>query len=211
MTEPLKRTYRIIGLTGGIGSGKSTVARRFAELGATVYSADELARQALEPGESCYQRVINEFGESILTADGTINRKALAKIVFFDEKQRQKLNEIIHPYVIETLFSRAEAELSNKSGAIAIFDVPLLFESGLDAQMDKTITVSCEESERVHRIIARDQASPEQALQRIRAQMPEEERRQRADYILDNNGSVDELICQVDALFELLKAEEPRS
>ena len=211
MTKPRRTAYLKIGLTGGIGSGKSTVARRFAELGATVYSADEVARRALEPGEPCYQRVISEFGESILVADGTINRNALAKIVFSDERKRIILNEIVHPYVIDELFSRAEADLSNKSGAIALFDVPLLFESGLDERMDRTIVVTCSEEERIRRIVARDLVSPEHALSRIRAQMPEEERRQRADYVLDNNGSLDELIDQVDALFELIKAEEPRS
>jgi dephospho-CoA kinase len=207
----MKRTYQIIGLTGGIGSGKSTVARRFAELGASVYSADEIARRALDPGEPCYQRVLNEFGKSILAADGTINRKALAKIVFSDERKRTILNEIVHPYVIDKLFSRAEADLSNKSGAIALFDIPLLFESGLDGRMDRTIVVACDEQERIRRIVARDRVTPEHALKRIRAQMPEEERRQRADYVLENSGSLDELIDQVDALYELLKAEEARS
>lgn len=211
MTDSQQRNYRIIGLTGGIGSGKSTVARRFAELGASVYSADAIARQALEPGEKCYQPVIDAFGESILTQDGRIDRKALANIVFSNERKRTMLNEIIHPYVIDQLFSRAETDLSKSSGAIAIFDIPLLFESGLDAQMDRTITVSCEESERVRRIVERDQVTSEHALARIRAQMPEEEKRLRADYVLDNNGSLDDLIQQVDALFELLKAEELRA
>lgn len=210
MTEPLKRTYQIIGLTGGIGSGKSTVARRFAELGASVYSADEIARRALEPGEACYQRVIDEFGASILSADGRIDRKALAAIVFSDEQKRKQLNEIIHPFVIEQLFSRSKDELSGREHAIAIFDIPLLFESGLDAQMDRTVVVACDEEERIRRIVERDRVSPEHAITRIRAQMPEEERRQRADYVLENSGSLDELIRQVDALYHLLKAEEPR-
>ena len=211
MTKPSKSGYLKIGLTGGIGSGKTTVARRFAELGAFVYHADEISRQALEPGEQCYRQVLDTFGESILSLDGRIDRKALAKIVFSDEPKRRQLNEIIHPFVIEQLFSRANDELSGRENAIAIFDIPLLFESGLDAQMDRTIVVSCEESERVRRIVERDQTSPEQALQRIRAQMPEEEKLRRADYVLDNNGSFDDLIRQVDALYELLKAEEPRS
>ncbi len=208
MTDSQQRNYRIIGLTGGIGSGKSTVARRFAELGASVYSADAIARQALEPGETCYPRVVESFGETILSQNGRIDRKALANIVFSDEQKRTMLNEIIHPYVIDQLFSRAKTDLSRNGSAIAIFDIPLLFESGLDAQMDRTITVSCEESERVRRIVKRDQVTPDHALARIHAQMPEEDKRLRADYVLDNNGSIDDLIQRVDALYELLKAEE---
>ena len=211
MTKPQTRNYTIIGLTGGIGSGKSTVARRFAELGASVYSADAIARLALEPGTSCYQKAIAAFGDSILSPDGRIDRKALAKIVFSDEQKRKLLNEIIHPYVIEQLFSRAEAELSNTSGALVIFDIPLLFESGLDARMDRTVTVACEEAERVRRIVRRDRVTPEHALLRIRAQLPEEEKRRRADYVLENNGSLNDLLRQVDALYETLKSEEPRT
>jgi len=210
MTTPEKTGYLKIGLTGGIGSGKSTVARRFAELGASVYSADEIARRALEPGEPCYQSVIDAFGASILSADGRIDRKALAAIVFSDEQKRKQLNEIIHPFVIEQLFSRAKNELSGHEHSIAIFDIPLLFESRLDAQMDRTVVVACDEQERVRRIVERDRVSSEHALARIRAQMPEEERRQRANYVLENNGSLDDLIRQIDALYNLLKAEEPR-
>ena len=211
MTEPIERSYRIIGLTGGIGSGKSTVARRFSELGASVYSADAIARQALEPGTTCYRKTIDAFGDSILAPDGRVNRKALATIVFSDEQKRAMLNEIIHPYVIDQLFSRAKTDLSKNSGAIAIFDIPLLFESGLDAQMDQTLTVSCEEDERVRRIVKRDQVTPEHALARIRAQMPEEEKQLRADFVLENNGSIAELLRQVDALYERLKTEETRA
>ncbi|MPN20955.1 Dephospho-CoA kinase [bioreactor metagenome] len=164
----------------------------------------------MEPGEACYQSAIDAFGASILSADGRIDRKALAAIVFSDEQKRKQLNEIIHPFVIEQLFSRAKDELSEREHAVAIFDIPLLFESGLDAQMDRTVVVTCDEEERIRRIVERDRVSPEHALARIRAQMPEEERRQRADYVLENNGSLDDLIRQVDALYNLLKAEDPR-
>lgn len=211
MTKQSGANYRAIGLTGGIGSGKSTAARRFAELGAAVYQADEISRQALEPGAACYQQVIDAFGESIRSKDGSIDRKALARIVFSDEEKRNELNAIIHPYVIDQLFSRAKNDLSSRRGAIAIFDVPLLFESGLDAEMEQNIVVVCDEKERVRRVVERDGASREQALARIRAQMPEEEKRLRAGYVLDNNGTPEQLIRQVDALYQTLKAEEPKS
>lgn len=211
MTNADLRTPPIVGLTGGIGSGKSTAARRFAELGAYVYSADEIAREALDPGAACYPAVVRFFGHSILKKDGNIDRKALSQIVFSDEKQRARLNEIVHPYVIGELLARAKRDLANRDTAVVLFDVPLLFESGLDQRMDRTILVVCDEPERVRRILERDKISPEQALARIRAQMPEEQKRLRADYILDNNGSTKDLLRQVDALYQLLQSEEPRA
>lgn len=210
MKNPDERHPLWIGLTGGIGSGKSTVARRFAERGASVYSADAIAREALEPGSRCYQQTIDAFGESIRSQDGRIDRKALAAIVFADEGERQRLNGIIHPYVTEELFSRAAKDLPNR-GAVVLFDIPLLFESGLDAKMDRTVVVSSAEETRVNRVVRRDGVSREQALSRIRAQMSEEEKRRRADYILENNGTLADLIRQVDALYESLASEETRA
>lgn len=204
-------SYLKIGLTGGIGSGKSTAARRFAELGAKVYHADEISRQSLEPGAACYRRVLDAFGEEILKADGTIDRKKLANIVFSDRRKLETLNGIVHPYVTEQLFSLAARDLANKTGTVAIFEVPLLYESGLDERMDATVVVVCEANARIRRVVERDGISREQAFSRMRTQMPEEEKRLRADYILDNNGSKEALLRQVDALYETLKAEEPRT
>jgi len=203
--------YRKIGLTGGIGSGKTTAARRFAELGALVYHADEISRRSIEPGAACYRRVVDAFGEGILKTDGAIDRKQLAQIVFSDETKRETLNAIIHPYVIEQLFSLAERDLANQPGAIAVFEVPLLFESGLHERMDANILVACDAESRIRRVAERDGISREQVLSRMRAQMPEEEKRLRADYILDNNDSKEALLRQVDLLYETLKAEEPRT
>ena len=134
-------SYRKIGLTGGIGSGKSLAVKRFAELGARVYHADEFARRALDPGSPCYDRAVSEFGNGILNPDGTINRKRLADIVFASDEKREKLNSIVHPYVIDALFTQAQRDYEETQHPIAIFEVPLLFESGMDAQMDKTILV----------------------------------------------------------------------
>ncbi|MCE5189260.1 MAG: dephospho-CoA kinase [Eubacteriales bacterium] len=200
--------YRRIGLTGGIGSGKTTAAKRFAELGAKVYSADDIARRALDPGTSCYDRVVSAFGESILLPDGAIDRKRLARIVFSDESKRTLLNGILHPYVIDRLFSDADQDFQAENFRIAVFDIPLLFESGLDAQMDTTIVVASDTETRIRRVIERDGISREQALQRILVQMPDEEKRLRANYVLDNDGSKDDLCRRVDALYELLRPEE---
>lgn len=197
--------YQKIGLTGGIGSGKTTAAKRFRELGAKVYHADAVSRGALDYGAVCYDRVVNAFGKSILHADGSINRKALGEIVFADEAKRALLNNIIHPYVIQTLFSMAEEDCKANQTAIAVFEVPLLFESGMNEEMDRNIVVLSQQENRIQRVMRRDSLSREQVLARMQAQMPEEEKLLRADYILVNDGSENELIDQVDALYQTLK------
>ena len=198
--------YQKIGLTGGIGSGKTTAAKRFAALGAKVYHADEVSRHALDPCSDIYGKVVAEFGTDIVLDDGSIDRRKLGEIVFADEGKRNVLNGIIHPYVIDELLSGAERDLKNDPNGIAVFEVPLLFESGMDNQMDANILVTCEEETRIQRVMERDALLREQVLARMRAQMLEEEKRLRADYILDNNGSHESLLHQVDALFFMLKA-----
>lgn len=210
MTNP-DVAYRKIGLTGGIGSGKSTAARRLMQLGAPVYRADEISRRALDPGAPCYDLVLAEFGEDILLPDGSIDRKRLAEIIFTSSERRETLNGIIHPYVIKTMFSLAQTDFARSHNPIAVFDVPLLFESGLDALMDATVLVICEQETRVRRVMERDGFSREHVLSRMCAQMPEEEKRLRADYILDNNGSEEDLNRQIDALYAILKAEGTRN
>lgn len=198
--------YLKIGLTGGIGSGKTTAARRFFALGAKVYHADEIARHALDPCSDCYGKVVAEFGTVILRDDGTIDRRKLGEIVFADESKRKALNDIIHPYVIGELLSSAESDLKDIPNAIAVFEVPLLFESGMSSLMDANIVVSCADETRIQRVMDRDELSREQVLARMRAQMPEDEKRLRADYVLDNNGTHESLLHQVDALYAMLKA-----
>ena len=200
--------YLKIGLTGGIGSGKTTAAGRFAALGARVYHADEISRHALDPCSECYSSVIETFGMDVVQDDGEIDRRRLGAIVFADESKRRVLNSIIHPYVINELLSSAEKDLQKDPNGVAVFEVPLLFESGMDAQMDATIVVVCDEEARIRRVMERDQLSREQVLSRVRAQMPEEEKRKRADYILENNGSHEQLLQQVDVLYATLKAKE---
>ena len=203
--------YLKIGLTGGIGSGKTTAAKRLLALGARVYHADEISRRALDPGAVCYDRVVSAFGREILQSDGTIDRKRLGQLVFSDEEKRQRLNGIVHPYVIEELFARAERDLLNEPDGIAVFEVPLLFESGLHTMMDHNVVVSCTVENRIRRVMARDDLTREQVLARIQAQMPEEEKLLLADSILFNNGTEDDLIAQVDALYDTLKTGGARA
>ena len=201
--------YRKIGLTGGIGSGKTTAAKRFAALGARVYHADEVSRHALDPCSDSYGKVIAAFGMDVVQDDGEIDRRRLGEIVFADEDKRRALNEIIHPYVIHELLSSAERDLADSPDGIAIFEVPLLFETRMDEQMDANIVVTCDDEARIQRVIERDQLPREQVLARMRAQMPEKEKRLRADYVLDNNGTHESLLQQVDALYAALKVREP--
>ena len=201
-----RSSYLKVGLTGGIGSGKTTAAARFASLGARVYHADEISRRALDPGAVCYDRVVSAFGQEILNEDQSINRRKLGEIVFNDHEKRTLLNDIIHPYVIHELFSRAEQDLSNEPSGIAVFEVPLLFESGMHERMDHNIVVTSTEENRVRRVMERDNLSREQVISRMRAQMPEEEKLLLADAVLENNGTEAELIAQVDQLFDKLTA-----
>ncbi len=198
------RGYRRIGLTGGIGSGKTTVAKRLGERGALVLDADALSRSALERDGACYEAVAEAFGGGILRADGTIDRAALAHIVFADPAKRERLNGIVHPYVIATLLGTADRALAQRPGAIAVFDVPLLFESGMHRDMDHTVLVVASEAARVGRVAARDGAAVEAVQKRIRSQMPEEEKRLLANEILDNNATLEELLVQADRLYERL-------
>ena len=198
--------YLKIGLTGGIGSGKTTAAKHFAALGAKVYHADEVSRRALDPCSNSYEKVIETFGMDVVQNDGEIDRRKLGEIVFSDEEKRRALNGIIHPFVIHELLASAERDLANRPNGIAIFEVPLLFESRMDEQMDANIVVTCADESRIARVMERDLLPREQVLARMRAQMPEEEKRLRAYYILDNNGTHESLLHQVDALYSTLKA-----
>ena len=207
----VKRAYQKIGLTGGIGSGKTTAAKRFSELGARVYHADEVSRHALDIGGECYARVVAAFGGGVLREDGSIDRKKLGEIVFSDESKRVLLNEIIHPYVIETLFLQAEKDCAHDQNALAVFEVPLLFESCMNEQMDHNIVVTASEESRIRRVMERDSLTREQVLSRVRAQMPEQEKLLLADSVIHNDGTEEELVAQVDALYEMLRAGGKRA
>ncbi len=198
------RRYIRVGLTGGIGSGKSTASDRLRELGALVLDADGVSRRALEPGGACYERTVRLFGKEILRSDGSIDRKAVAARAFSDEKLLKGLNAIVHPYVIQTLLETADRALGETAGAVAVFDVPLLFESGMHREMDHTVLVTCGEETRLRRIMERDGCTEAAAHARIRSQMPEEEKRLLADEILDNDGSREDLLRQVDRFYRRL-------
>ena len=179
-----------IGLTGGIASGKSTVADLFRGWGCLVLDADAISRRALDKGTACYEATLRAFGLGILLPDGAIDRKAVAKLVFSDESARAALNGIIHPYVRERLKEETEKALRDSPGRLIVWDVPLLFETGFDSDVAKSVTVSAPQKLRVERIRARDGATRAEALRRIRAQMPDREKVRRADYVIRNTGTL---------------------
>ena len=201
------RSIHTVGLTGGIGSGKTTAAERFNFLGASVLDADAVSRSLLERDGGCYGAVIDAFGEGICLPGGGIDRKKLAALVFSDPEKRDTLNGIVHPAVIQTLLDRARENAIRFPGRLTVLDVPLLFECHMEERLDLTVLVTAPEAVRVARIRHRDGCTAEQALKRIRAQMPEEEKRNLADVVLDNGGSLEALNRQVDELYGRLTAE----
>ncbi len=197
-------TYAPIGLTGGIASGKTTVSQLFRSWGAFVADADEISRHALDPGTACYERTVSAFGRDILHPDGTVDRKKVASIVFSDLKARNTLNGIIHPYVHETIRAESEKAFYETPGRLIVWDVPLLFETGYDREVSRTVVVTARQSLRVQRIAERDGSTKAAALRRIRAQMPDREKVRRADIVIRNNGSLAELETRTKEVFDEL-------
>lgn len=177
---------KVIGLTGGIASGKSTLAGLLRRHGVRVIDADLLAREVVAPGTPGLQAVAARFGT--LTADGKLDRTALGALVFAHPGARADLNSIVHPLVAQAAAS-AMQEARDEGRDIVVYEAPLLFENDLDAWMDATILVTVQPSVQLARLMGRDGFSRDAALARIAAQMPQEEKRRRATYVIDNDGS----------------------
>jgi dephospho-CoA kinase len=188
---------RVIGLTGGIGSGKSLAAQYFAELGAFVIDADQLAREAIERGSQGFDEVLSIFGDSILL-NGEINRKALAELVFKDSNLKLKLEGIIHPFV-KKKFELAVSTL--KENEILVYEIPLLVETNAQDRFDLVITVESEHENRVERLRTRKMQISEIEA-RIASQASRQERTEVADFLIENNGSEDELLRQVENIWD---------
>jgi dephospho-CoA kinase len=196
-------TLRVFGLTGGIGSGKSTVAARFRARGLPVIDADELAREVVLPGRPALAEIEREFGAEVLEPSGVLDRKQLAAVVFGDERARQKLNAITHPRVRELALARF-AELDASGEPLGCYEVPLLVESGLVEALRPLVVVAVPEAMQVARAAARDQSTEAEVLARIRAQMPLAEKTAIADYVIDNSGSRAETAARADAVLDAI-------
>lgn len=188
---------RVIGLTGGIGSGKSLAAQYFAELGAFVVDADQLAREAIERGSEGFDEVVGIFGDSVLL-NGDINRSALAELVFKDSSLKLKLEGIIHPYV-KNKFELAVSSL--KDNEVLVYEIPLLVETKSQDRFDLVITVESEYENRVERLRSRGMQKSEIDA-RIASQATRPEREEVADFLIENNGDQDELLRQVENIWD---------
>jgi dephospho-CoA kinase len=190
-----------VGLTGGIGSGKSEVARLLADHGAVVIDADRLAREAVEPGTPGLDAVVEEFGPEILRPDGSLDRAALGRLVFVDDDRRRVLEAIVHPYV-----GRRSAELiaAAPPDAIVVYDVPLLVEKSLQDDYDVVVVVEAPEDVRLARLAGPRRMAAEEARSRMAAQATEDQRRAVADVVLVNDGDLDSLAGQADGLWDRL-------
>jgi dephospho-CoA kinase len=195
----------VAGLTGGIGSGKSTVARFFEEQGAVVINADEMAHRAIRRGSAAYDRVVSLFGKDILDPDGEIDRKNLGKIVFDDPNLLLELNRIVHPIVFEAWRRKKEKIAGDTPDAVVIFEVPLLVESGAHRMVDRVIVVRTERETQIRRLMSRDRIPRKEAEKRIDAQMSLEEKLRFADAIIDGDRDLEEVQKQVGKIYEELK------
>lgn len=195
---------RIIGLTGGIATGKSTVSAVFAEQGLPVLDADKIARQVVQKGRWGYRRVVKVFGREILQADGEIDRKKLGEIVFQHPELRKQLNAATHPLVIAELAMQLLLHWL-VFHFVVVVDVPLLFEGGLDRFTSMNITVACDADTQLQRLMARDSSQRAAAEARIAAQMPLAEKMRRSNLVIDNSGSLEELQEKAKAISGVLK------
>ena len=195
----------LVGLTGGVATGKSTVAKMFKQCGAIVIDADELAYEVVKPGKPAWKEIVELFGKAVLNQDRSLNRQVLGRIVFGNPKKRRQLEHIIHPRV-----AREQARLTKQVAridpkAVVIYDVPLLFEAGIDTRVDITIVVTADRKTQIARLKKRNGLSYTEAIRRIRSQMPLAKKIQRADHVLNGTLTPPSLGQQVSLLLKHLR------
>ncbi|WP_027087955.1 dephospho-CoA kinase [Cohnella panacarvi] len=187
-----------IGLTGGIATGKSTVANLLAERGAYVIDLDLIAREVVEPGQPALARVAERFGQAVLREDGTLDRKKLGSIVFADEAQRRALEEILHPAIRAVMKERMDMRERSHPDQLVVVDVPLLFESKLESYFEQIMLVYVPREEQLKRLMNRDGLSEEDAERRLAAQMSIEDKKALADIVIDNSSDLAHTEAQID-------------
>jgi dephospho-CoA kinase len=197
---------QLIGLTGGIASGKSTIASRLAEHGAVVVDADRIAREVVEPGTPALAEIARAFGDGVIAADGSLDRPALGAMVFGDPEKLAVLNGITHPAVLEASTERFRAAGVADPAAIVVYDVPLLVESANEYPFDRVVVAHADEATRTARLVELRRMDPREAERRIRSQASDEQRLAVADVVIDTGGTLEHTLEQVDALWEELRA-----
>jgi dephospho-CoA kinase len=196
---------RLIGLTGGVASGKSTVSRILQEEGAYVIDADQIARELVTPNSPVSQELVRVFGKDILQQDGFVDRKKLAARIFLDPEQRGLLNRILHPRIRETICRRIREVGKADPGAMVIVDAALLIEVGWHREVDDVIVVTSRAEQQIERLKERDGLAPEQAQRILAAQMAQEEKLTVADFVISNEGSLEETLRKTREVFDKLK------
>lgn len=195
----------IVGLTGGVASGKTAVSQVLKEEGAYIIDADQIARELVQSHKPAWNELIRAFGQEILQEDGSIHRKKLADKVFADPKQRKLLNQILHPRIKEEMDRRTKEIGQRDPEAIVVIDAPLIVELGDHREMDKLIVVTTTQTQQIERLKDRDGTSPKEALRIVSSQMPMEEKLKFADYVIQNEGSLEETKKRAKEIFKDLK------
>lgn len=193
----------IVGLTGGIGSGKSAASKLFASFGVTIVDADRVAREVVEPGSPALDEIAKRFGKQILQEDKTLDRAQLRKIVFANEEDRKWLESVTHPAIRDTIAQRLGAALTKEEANYRILETPLLFESTQRTLVSRTCLIDVKEEIQIQRVMQRDNNNEAQVKAIIAAQMPRKEKLALADDVVDNNGSLEELEKQIKSLHQL--------
>ena len=196
---------KLVGLTGGIASGKSTVAAILRRLGASIINADELSREVVQPGQDAWKEIIKSFGPDILQENKALDRRKLRKIVFDNPEARKKLEAIIHPRV-RALAERRISELAAAGSSVIVYEVPLLFEAQIHLWLRPVILVACDLETQKKRLLERDHLTELEAQQHLDAQMSLEKKRKLADYVIENDGTREELEQQVRAVLQKIQA-----
>ncbi|WP_307390194.1 dephospho-CoA kinase [Bacillus horti] len=193
--------YMVIGLTGGIATGKSTVSRVLIDLGALVIDADKIAREVVKPGSPALLEIKEEFGENILLENGELDRKALGHIVFQNQEARLKLNSIIHPAIRAEMTKQKEEALENGHSFI-VMDIPLLFESKLEHMVEQILVVYIPQAVQLERLMQRDKIDKQEALNRINSQISIEEKKHRGHAYVNNSGTIQETAQQLELILK---------
>ena len=193
-----------VGLTGGIGSGKSTASRYFESLGAFVLDADEEAKELITSNETVQHELISEFGTDIIDGTGRVDKKKLSRVAFQDEDHQQRLNSVVHPYIFNLIDKEFNRVFNNKKHGVFIVDAALIYETGFDAHLDYVIVVTAHLKNRMERALGRKTLSREEILKRVGFQWPEEEKVNMADFVVHNDATEAELQKKIESLIKKL-------
>ena len=195
-----------VGLTGGLASGKSLVGRALADLGCLLIQADELGRQVEEPGGEAYEGIVKEFGKEILTPQGAIDRRRLAALVFHEPERLKRLNALVHPPVKARERRLQEDFARRHPDGIAVTEAAILIETGTYREYDRLIVAVCRPEQQIERAMSRDGLTRKEVMDRVRRQMPLEEKRKHADYVIDTSGSKEDTLAQTRAVYNSLRS-----